>query len=148
METSPKELLDTLLGYLGFIVTIEEVETDTGLLLQVYCGESERLIGPNGETLQETQYLLNRLLQIQNESSSKVTVDCEHYRTIQRDDLLSYIQTEAANVRQTGRPVGLKPLNSFDRRLVHNAFQEDPDIEVISPPGEQRFKSMTLRKKK
>src|SRR4029450_11445972 len=61
---TPKDLLDTMLGYLGFVVQIEETKNEGGnLVLQIYTEESRRLIGRDGETLEAIQFLLNRLLQ-------------------------------------------------------------------------------------
>jgi len=42
-----KEILDTMLGYLGFVADIQEIETDTGRQLQVFTAESDALIGPD-----------------------------------------------------------------------------------------------------
>ena len=41
-----KEILDTMLGYLGFVADIQEVETESGRQLQVFTAESDALIGP------------------------------------------------------------------------------------------------------
>ncbi|MFM8683303.1 MAG: single-stranded DNA-binding protein, partial [Chthoniobacterales bacterium] len=60
---SPKETLDTLLGYLGFAVQIEEQPGEHGLVLQIYTSDADLLTGRNDETLEDLQYLLNRLLQ-------------------------------------------------------------------------------------
>ncbi len=61
---TPKELLDTILGYLGFVVQIEEMQNEAGnLVLQIYTEESGRIIGRDGETLEAIQFLLNRLIQ-------------------------------------------------------------------------------------
>ena len=59
-----KEILDTMLGYLGFVAEIHEVETESGHQLQIFTAESEALIGPEGETLEDLQFLLNRILQV------------------------------------------------------------------------------------
>jgi len=49
---TPKELLDTMLGYLGFVVEIAEMQSEGGnLTLQIYTEESRRLIGRDGEML-------------------------------------------------------------------------------------------------
>ncbi len=67
---TPKELLDTILGYLGFVVQIEESQNEAGnLVLQIYTEESRRLIGRDGETLEALQFLLNRLLQTKDKDA-------------------------------------------------------------------------------
>lgn len=145
----PKELLDTMLGYLGFGADIQESADEAGnLTLQIYMNEPERLIGPRGSTLHDLQTLLNRLLLAADPAAQRVTVDIEHYRTMRQDDLLSRVMARAERVRQTGRPVTLEPMNSYDRRIVHNAFKNDPELEVSSPPGERRLKPMTIRRRR
>ena len=66
-----KEILDTMLGYLGFVAEIQEIETVTGRQLQVFTAESDALIGPDGETLEDLQFLLNRILQKADPGSSQ-----------------------------------------------------------------------------
>ncbi len=117
------------------------------LFLQIYTGERDLLIGQKGETLLDLQFLLNRLLQTADPSAERVNIDVEHHRAIARDRLLERVQARADRVRQTGRPVTLDPLNAYDRRLVHNLFKDDPDIATGSPPGDQRLKSITLRRR-
>src|SRR5437588_164407 len=54
---TPKELLDTILGYLGFVVEIAEMQNEGGnLTLQIYTEESRRLIGRDGETLEAKRF--------------------------------------------------------------------------------------------
>ena len=50
-KSNAKELLDTMLGYLGFVVEIEETQGEGGTpTLQIYTEEADRLIGRDGET--------------------------------------------------------------------------------------------------
>jgi spoIIIJ-associated protein len=147
MNLSPKELLDTLLGYLGFVCEISEIEDETGPVLMIYTGEAERLIGLHGERLQDIQYLLNRILLEKSPETARVTVDCEHYRAMREDELVARIRERAERVRRTGKPITLDPMNSYDRRTVHNAFKDDPEIETSSPAGDRRMKCITLRRR-
>src|SRR5260370_33618202 len=75
-----KEILDTMLGYLGFVADIQEVETENGRQLQVFTAESDALIGHEGETLEDLQVLLNRILQAQDRNARRVQVDIGHWR--------------------------------------------------------------------
>ncbi len=145
MATKPSELLDTLLGYLGFVTEIEEIETPAGLRLLVHTGEAERLIGHQGETMEHIQFLLNRLLQAEDMSAPKVTVDVEHYRAMREDELVSRAKHLAEGVRRTGLPVQLEPMNSYQRHLIHDAFKEDPDVLTVSTGEDARLKRITLR---
>jgi spoIIIJ-associated protein len=145
---TPKELLDTMLGYLGFVVQIEEMKNEGGnLTLQIYTEESRRLIGRDGETLEAIQFLLNRLLQAKDKDAEKVIVDCEHYRSMREDRIVQRVRELADRVRITGRSLQLEPMNSYERRLVHNAFKDDPEVATWSPSDSARIKQITLVKR-
>ncbi len=145
---TPKELLDTMLGYLGFVVQIEEMKNEGGnLTLQIYTEESRRLIGRDGETLEAIHFLLNRLLQAKDRDAKKVIVDCEHYRSMREDRIVQRVRDLADRVRITGRSLQLEPMNSYERRLVHNAFKDDPDVATWSPSDSARIKQITLLKR-
>ena len=101
---TPNELLDDMLGFLGFVVEIQEQQNEAGnLVLQIYTEESRRLIGRNGETLEAMQFLLNRLLQSKDKDAAKVIVDCEHYRSMREDRIVQRVKELAERVRATGR---------------------------------------------
>jgi spoIIIJ-associated protein len=145
---TPKELLDTMLGYLGFVVQIEESRNEAdNLVLQIYTEESARLIGRDGETLEAMAFLLNRLLQAKNKDAPKVVVDCEHYRSMREDRIVQRVRELAERVRVTGRSLQLEPMNSYERRIVHNAFKDDPEIATWSPSDSARIKQITLLKR-
>jgi spoIIIJ-associated protein len=145
---TPKELLDTMLGYLGFVVQIEESLNEAGnLVLQIYTEESARLIGRDGETLEAIAFLLNRLLQAKDKDAAKVVIDCEHYRSMREDRIVQRVRELAERVRVTGRSLQLEPMNSYERRIVHNAFKDDPEIATWSPSDSARIKQITLLKR-
>ena len=144
-----KELLDTMLGYLGFVVQIEETRSEGGnLTLQIYTEESRRLIGRDGETLEAIQFLLNRLLQTKDKDAAKVIVDCELYRSMREDRIVQRVRELAERVRITGRSLQLEPMNSYDRRIVHNTLKEDPDVMSFSPNDDARIKRITLQRRR
>jgi spoIIIJ-associated protein len=145
---TPKELLDTILGYLGFVVQIDETRAEGGNpTLQIYMEESHTLIGRDGETLEALQFLLNRLIQSKDKDAPKVIVDCEHYRSMREDRIVQRVRELAERVRISGRSLQLEPMNSYERRLVHNAFKDDPDVATWSPSDSARIKQITLLKR-
>ncbi len=142
---SPKELLDTMLGYLGFVVQIEETKNESGSpTLQIYTEEADRLIGREGETLDAIQFLLNRVVQSKDADAPKWVVDCEMYRSEREDKIVHHVRQLAERVRASGRPLQLEPMNSYERRIVHEAFKDDPDVGTWSPSDSARIKQITL----
>lgn len=145
---SPKEILDTILGYLGFAVQIEEQPNEHGLVLQIYTSDADLLTGPNDETLEDIQYLLNRLIQAEDPKAPRVTVDVEHRRAMRNDRLIEKMKQLSALVKERGRALQTEPLNAYDRYLVHQAFKDDPEIMSTSPDDHARLKRITLRLRK
>ncbi len=145
--TTAKEILDTMLGYLGFVVQIEEDHSRAEPSLQVITEEHEHLIGPDGERLDDIQYLVNRLLQIRDPKASRVRIDVQHFRNIQEDQLIEEAERLADRVVNSGHSAKMEPLNSYFRRIVHNHFLNHPKIQTWSPPDSARLKRITLRLK-
>lgn len=147
MKQTPKEVLDTMLGYLGFFVEIQEQEREGQLTLQIITTEPKRLIGRREEVLDDLQYLLNRILLAQNPKAPRVMVDVDHHRAMRDDALVQKVRHMAEAVRAGSGPVQTEPLNSYDRRLVHNAFLEDPEITTWSPKDDARLKRITIKRR-
>ncbi len=105
---------------------------DDGLLLDVKTEESGRLIGRQGQTLSDLQYITNRLLFQQDASAPKIMVDVSGYRAQAREALVKKAKEAAEKVRRWGDVVELEPLSAFDRRIIHQALKDDPNIETHS----------------
>jgi spoIIIJ-associated protein len=148
MPAQPKETLEQLLRHLGFESTIEEHHYDDGLFLEVKTEESGRLIGRQGQTLADLQYLLNRLVFQADEKAPKVTVDVGGYRAQARDALIAKAKEAAEKVRRWGDVVELEPLNAYDRRVVHTALRDDPVVETHSVEVEGTTKKAILLRPK
>ena len=148
MPAQPKPTLEKLLELLGFPATIEEHTIDDGILLDVKSDDSGRLTGRQGQTLSDLQYITNRLLFQQDQNAPKVMVDVSGYRAQAREALVKKAKDAAEKVRRWGDVVELEPLSAFDRRIIHHALKDDPDIETQSVEGEGTDKkAMLLRPK-
>ena len=139
-----RETLELMLGHLGLVFEVEEIEQAGRSVLNIRARDAARLIGRDGHTLEDLQYLLNRILNRHDESAANVIVDVEGYRQKEKQDFIGRIRELAEQVRRTGHPFVLAPMNSFDRRLVHQAFADDPEIVTQSEEGGARLKQITL----
>jgi spoIIIJ-associated protein len=144
MALQPKDTLEQMLNLLGFPSAVEEHTNEDGLTLDVKAEESGRLIGRQGQTLSDLQYLLNRILFSQDEAAPKVTVDVGGYRAQAREALVKKAREAAEKVKRWGDVVELEPLNAFDRRIVHNALKDDAAVETHSVEVEGTNKKVIL----
>jgi len=144
-NVTPREILDTMLGYLGFVFEIEEQERDGHQVLQIFTHEAEALIGRRDQTLDDLQFLLNRILQATDPKAPRVVVDVDHHRAMRDDALAAKVRHLAEAVKSTGRPLQTEPLNSYDRYVVHNVFKDDPDLMTWSPSDDAKVKRITIK---
>ena len=144
MPAEPKATLQKLLELLGFSAAVEEHRLEEGLLLDVKTEDSGRLIGRQGQTLSDLQYIANRLLFQQDPSAPKIMVDVSGYRAQARDALVKKAKEAAEKVRRWGDVVELEPLSAFDRRIIHQALKDDPTIETHSVEVEGTDKKAIL----
>ena len=149
MPAQPKAIVEKILGTLGFAVTVEEHKLGDDLMLDVKTEESGRLIGRQGQTLADLQYIVNRILFQADQSAPKVMLDVGGYRGQAREALIKKAKDAAEKVKRWGDAVELEPLNAFDRRIVHQALKDDPDIETqsVEVDGTEK-KVLLLRPKK
>jgi spoIIIJ-associated protein len=144
MPADPKATLETLLKHMGFEATVEESQTEHGHVLNIKSDDSGRLIGRQGQTLRDLQYLLNRMVVRQDPAAPKVEIDIGGYREQARVALVAKAKEAADKVRRWGGVLELEPLNAYDRRLVHHALKDDPDIETQSVEVEGSDKKVIL----
>jgi spoIIIJ-associated protein len=142
----PREVLETILHGLGLQTKVEQLTMDGAPLLHIATAEPGRLIGKHGQTLGHLQFLVNRILQRRDPSAPKVIVDCERYRERANDELVKKALEAAESVRRWGDPVHIGPFAAFDRRIIHQHFARDYEIEAISEEGDEAGrKKMTIR---
>ena len=146
MPAQPRETLETILATLGFPATVVEHQLEEGLMLEVKTEDSGRLIGRQGQTLADLQYLTNRILFQQDPTAPKVVVDVGGYRSQAREALVKKTMQAAEKVRRWGDAVELEALNAYDRRIVHQVLKNDPDIETHSVEVDGTDKKVILLK--
>ena len=149
MSTLPKNILENLLTRLGFEATIEETEMETGSLLNVKTEDDPgRLIGRQGRTLSDLQYLTNRMLIVQDKEAPKVTVDVGNYRTENTETLVKTAKEAAEKTRRWGEVVELEPMNAYDRRIVHQTLADVEDVTTESIEIEDTSNKVILVRQK
>lgn len=145
MPANAKALTEEFLRLLGFTqITIEEQPYDQGLMLSIQCEDASRLIGRQGQTLGELQYLINRIIFQADPDALKVSLDVGNYRAAARDALVARARAAAEKVRRWGDIVELEPMNGFDRYVVHQALKDDPAVETHSVAVDGSTKKVIL----
>jgi len=121
-----------MLERLGFEATIEEKETEKGQCLNIETDDPGRLIGRQGRTLSDLQYLTNRINFHKDKEAPKVTVDVGNYRGESTDGLTKKAKECADKARRWGDIVEMEPMNAYDRRIVHQTLKEEEGVTTES----------------
>ncbi len=96
-------------------------ENDTGII-----------IGSKGETLNAVQYILSLLANRNTSKFLRITLNAGEYRNRRKKAIESNAQRVAYKVLKTKKSIALKPMNSYERRIVHFALQDYKEIETVS----------------
>ena len=95
-------------------------------------GEAHILIGEHGNNLIAIEHLVKRILRKRYNEEYKFTLDINDYRIRRLEDLKQEVKVAAKKVRTFQQPVSLRPMSSFERRIVHLLLAEYPDIMTES----------------
>jgi len=118
-------ILEKMLNSLGLEGQVTYEDSDTGACLQISSEDSKYIIGQKGDRLDDIQYLVNRVMQSQDPDTDRVKVDCDNYRADSEERLKQKVLRYAEEVKESGNPKRLQPLNAYHRRLVHNFLVDD-----------------------
>jgi len=131
-----KEILEELMRHIGFAVRVE-VETGDTSRLNVVADPDGRealgsLIGRKGERLSALQHLVNLMLSRRMGEWTRVLVDVEDYRGRRERQLRDLANRAAARVEETGKMIQLEPMPALERRWIHLALRDHPQVATQS----------------
>jgi spoIIIJ-associated protein len=132
-----KEILETLMGHLGFEgVSVEIREGETSRLNVVGDGADREalgsLIGRKGERLSALQHLVNLMLSRRTGQWTRVLVDVEDYRGRRERQLAEIAARAAERVVETGKMLQLEAMPALERRWIHLALRDNPGVSTQS----------------
>lgn len=139
--------LQTLLqmGELDARAATESEENET-VTLAVTGPDAPLLVGQHGQTLDALQYLLMLMTNKGQSQRLRVTVDADGYRARRARKLTDFANELAAEVAKTGQEAITDALNPMERRIIHTALADHPDVETYSEGDEpNRYVVITSR---
>lgn len=126
------EFIDGLMSILGVNAVSEIVSEDEKIEISVTSTDSNKVIGRHGEILDAIQCLAGAVANIGREDYKKVVVDCENYRAGREKTLTELAERLAKKAVERQRRVTLEPMNPYERRIIHSALIENPDVKTVS----------------
>lgn len=120
-----KKYLEDLLSFFGINMDVHATSDDEVIQLGVPSTHLNGfLIGQRAETMRSLQYIVSTALKNNNFQHTRVNVDIADYKKQRADRLSHTAETWVKQVRDSGEPMELNPMNAADRRIIHQLAAE------------------------
>lgn len=145
-----RSILEDLLHHMGYSVEIQvrlaEPATDgemAAFVLNIQTAGADTLIGPRGETLAALQHILRLLVNRKMGQMVNLVVDVQGYKQRREQYLCRLAERMASQAVRSGRTVYLEPMPPYERRIIHLALRDRPDVTTQSV-GEGNRRRVTI----
>ncbi len=127
------EFAQGILRRMGYTARVEAAYTDEAYEVRIDAGENnEILIGKKGETLDALQHVLAKMASRGLEELLRVRVDIAEYRQKRSTELSERALEMARQVLETGHEIITEPLPAAERRSIHRALSDHPEVTTQS----------------
>lgn len=142
-----KKYLEDLLSFFGLNTDVYATSEDDVIELQVPSTHLNGfLIGQRGENMRSLQFLVSNALKNNGYEFTRVNVDIAEYKKQRAQRLAERAENWMKDVKETGKPMDLKPMNAADRRTIHKLAAdwgivsesegEGKDRHIVLKPGD------------
>ena len=138
--------LTELLSAAGFLVETRRRASSEEMVFELIGDDVEPLLANRGEGLNGLEVLTGRIAGRRLGRPVHPRLDAEGFRSHQKETLEELAHRSAEDAKRTRRPQLLPPLSPAERRLVHLALAEDPEVETESE-GSGFLKRVAVRLK-
>ena len=147
LEYSKKLLKDIVEGMGIKDVIIESQRKDNYIKLTLHSSDNSILIGRDGRTLSSLQNLIRTSVSNKTGIYVNIILDVENYKVKKEHNIERLAKKLAKEVLRTKEPITMDSMNSYERRLVHNALAnfkgitsdsegEEPNRRIVIKPVE------------
>ncbi len=142
-----KNVLQHILDGIGNGARAEIKSTDEQVVLNIAGGDVGMLIGKHGQTINAIQYLVGVITNKQLQHKVRIIVDAEGYRSRREEALRNQALFLAKKVKESGQEAVLEALMASERRIIHLALANDPDVYTYSE-GEEPNRRVVISPRK
>lgn len=141
IKNEVREVFDRM-GFGDAVMDITAYQGITSRISVKIQGDASMLIGERGANLAALEHVLRKIAQKKYGAETRFTLDLNDYRMRRIEDLKQDVKAAAKEVRTRRRPVPLRPMSSFERRIVHLLLEEYPDITTESEGTDEERRVM------
>jgi spoIIIJ-associated protein len=138
------DFLSEVIKNLGLSVNFESSIRERRITIKMFSDNNPLLIGKNGQTLKALEILTKQYIYNKYKYHVTLSLDVEDYKERKIKSLEILAKKTAKEVITTGIPVSLENMNSFERRVVHNALTNFKGISTTSE-GEEPNRHVVIK---
>jgi spoIIIJ-associated protein len=116
---------------IGARVSVQAMEREGTVTVTCSGADLGLVIGKHGQTIDAIQYLANAVVRASG-SEYEIVVDAAGYRARRAASLEAVARRSAQRAAATGAPVELDPMTAVERKIVHEALKDDPEVQTQS----------------
>ncbi len=140
LAEAARDMLQQMIDLMGLegVAHIADISEDE-VRLNVEGEDMGLLIGRHGATLDAVQLVVAIVANRRVDDGARIIVDAEDYRERHQQMIEQRAHKLAEEAKQTGREVVVPDLKAYERRIMHLALKEDPEVETYSEgEGDER----------
>jgi len=146
IQNNLKEFLKELLERMGLEVNFESMIREGQVIIKMYSNNNPILIGKNGQTLKALETICKQIIYNEIGSFPYLSLDVEDYKNKQLKRLERLAKNVAREVAKTKVEAKLDSMNSYERRVVHNALTNFRGVYTEST-GEEPNRCVVVKPK-
>ena len=104
------------------------------------------LIGYRGDALYALENILKAIANKESENRVIVRLDIENYKQKRVETLKEFAKKKALIVEKTGKILTLEPMKAYERKIIHSALRDNPNVETRSI-GQEPKRRIVITKK-
>ena len=127
-----KNYLKEIINNMGLEVSFETKKVADRTVIKMYSNNNNILIGHNGNTIKALENIVRQKIQLETGLYFVISLDVENYKDKKASRLERLAKQTAKEVLKTKIDVHLENMNSYERRIVHNALADFKHISSKS----------------
>ena len=146
LDSFIKDFILNLTTNMGFDVKLESKTRDGILNITLYSDNNNLLIGKDGKNMAALSVIVKQVVQNELGFFYKFNLDVGEYKLKQQKNIERMAIRIAKDVAKSGVEAKLDPMNSYERRLVHNILNDREDVYTEST-GEEPNRFVVIKPK-
>lgn len=141
-----KDILNEITKLMGVTINLEVRKRDESISIKIFSDNNAILIGKNGRTISALQSLIKQMVYNVLEEKISIILDVENYKEKRIKSLEYLARNTAKEVSKTKIEAKLDSMNSYERRIIHEALSNNRYVYTEST-GEEPNRCVVIKPK-